>query len=76
MECKHSTPYFIECTHSISLFVECVHYTTSSTIILIFAVQNIAVPAVPVPNTQFGFIQSMKGNGDSVTEGFWPRDQM
>ena len=76
MECILSTPYFIECTHSISLFVECVHSTTSSTTLLIFAVQNIAVSAVPVRNTQYGFIQSVEGNGDSVTESFWPRDQM
>ena len=32
------------------------------------------IAAVPVPNKQFGFIQSMEGNGDSVTEGFWPGD--
>ena len=36
--------------------------------------QRFQIAAVPVPNKQFGFVQSMEKNGNSVTEGFWPRD--
>ena len=39
--------------------------------------QRFQIVAVPVHNKQLGFIQSVEGNGDSVTgdsEGFWPRD--